>query len=172
MLGNDIFTAGYFVVTKQKADCTAFGATGSLFYCALLSTPLCVLMAAPSFSDVYHYHLWGDHGFLVSFVMSALMGCLVTFATMWCTSVNSGLTTCVLGCLRNIVPVYAGMLRVFAYTFHPINFLGHTVSVMGAISYTALKLFGSSVGDHSPSLAPPALSGPLLDKRAAVSHHT
>eukprot|EP00670_Eutreptiella_braarudii_P029558 CAMPEP_0174374908 /NCGR_PEP_ID=MMETSP0811_2-20130205/112650_1 /TAXON_ID=73025 ORGANISM="Eutreptiella gymnastica-like, Strain CCMP1594" /NCGR_SAMPLE_ID=MMETSP0811_2 /ASSEMBLY_ACC=CAM_ASM_000667 /LENGTH=196 /DNA_ID=CAMNT_0015524633 /DNA_START=98 /DNA_END=688 /DNA_ORIENTATION=- len=150
VMANNVFSAGNYVVTKQKSECAAFGSVGSLFYCALLSIPVSAAIASPDFPLVYKFDLWLDWGFLVSFGLSTVMGCMVTFATIYCTTVNSGLTTSVIGCLRNVIPVYLGMLRVFEYSFDPTNFAGHTISVAGAIAYSALKLSGARAARGQP----------------------
>ena len=140
VMANNAFTAGNYVVAKQKADTAAFGVYGTLFYCALMSSPGCFLLALPDFHKVYEFKLWSDRGFVMMFLLSSAMGFMVTFSTIYCTKVNSGLTTSVIGCLRNVVPVYLGMLSVFEYTFNRMNFAGHTLSVFGAIAYSFLRL--------------------------------
>uniref|UniRef100_A0A7S4CM97 Sugar phosphate transporter domain-containing protein n=1 Tax=Eutreptiella gymnastica TaxID=73025 RepID=A0A7S4CM97_9EUGL len=140
VMANNVFTAGNYVVAKQKADTASLGATGTLFYCALVSLPGSFLLACPDFKKVYEYPHWSDRGFWISFLISTAMGCMVTFSTIHCTKVNSGLTTSVIGCLRNVIPVYLGMLHIFEYTFNVINFAGHTISVAGAIAYSYFRL--------------------------------
>eukprot|EP00668_Euglena_longa_P015432 GGOE01019512.1.p1 GENE.GGOE01019512.1~~GGOE01019512.1.p1 ORF type:complete len:349 (+),score=131.99 GGOE01019512.1:55-1101(+) len=140
VMGNNLFTAGHFIVTKQKTEMASFGSVGSLFYCALIALPISFVLCLPELHNVVHFSQWSTFSFLLSFVLSTVMGCLVTFSTILCTKVNSGLTTSVVGCLRNVVPVYVGMLQVFEYSFNGLNFTGHTISVMGAILYSALKL--------------------------------
>uniref|UniRef100_A0A7S1J7R7 Sugar phosphate transporter domain-containing protein n=1 Tax=Eutreptiella gymnastica TaxID=73025 RepID=A0A7S1J7R7_9EUGL len=141
VMANNLFTAFNYIVTKQKSEQPSLGAVGSLFYCALLSLPVGCGLAARDFDSLYNFPHWSSGMFLACLCGSTVMGCLTTFSIIYCTKVNSGLTTSVVGCLRNVFPVYIGMLSIFGYTFDVWNFIGHSISVIGAVLYTCTKLW-------------------------------
>ncbi len=63
----------------------------------------------------------------------------INYTIVWCTSVNSALTTTVVGCLKNLVVAYVGILVGGDYIFSWLNFTGITVSVTGALLYSVLE---------------------------------
>jgi hypothetical protein len=63
------------------------------------------------------------------------MGFVLNFAYFMCTKINSPLTTTVIGCLKNVVTTYCGML-FNDYRFSALNFVGLNVSVFGSLMYS------------------------------------
>jgi hypothetical protein len=74
-----------------------------------------------------------------AFACSASFGVAINYTIVWCTSVNSALTTTVVGCLKNLVVAYVGILVGGDYIFSWLNFTGITVSVTGALMYSVIE---------------------------------
>lgn len=66
---------------------------------------------------VFHFDAWKDSSFILLFVLAALMGSILNYAIFLCTTTNSALTTTVIGCLKNVLTTYIGMVFMPGYTF-------------------------------------------------------
>ena len=101
-----------------------------------------------AFNKIAAFPQWNDPSFIFFFSCSCSFGLAITYAIVWCTSVNSALTTTVIGCLKNLVIAYAGMFVGGDYVFSWLNFTGITVSVTGAIVYSFVQ-FRAKQSDSS-----------------------
>lgn len=138
VLLNDLFTAVYGVVMKQKLDAAELGKYGLMFYNSLFMIPPAILLAYVT-GDIHlatKYENWHDMLFLTQFFMSCVMGFVLSYSVILCTLHNSALTTTVIGCLKNVCVTYLGMLIGGDYIFSVINFVGINVSVLGSLVYT------------------------------------
>jgi solute carrier family 35 len=93
--------------------------------------------------EIYEYPGWSDPSFLLLFLFTALMGSILNYSIFLCTTVNSPLTTAVIGCLKNILVTYFSMLFMTSgsdYQFNLLNFIGLNISILGSIYYTVVTL--------------------------------
>ena len=88
-----------------------------------------------------HYEGWNDPTFLLLFCLAALMGSILNYAIFVCTTTNSALTTTVIGCLKNVLTTYIGMIFMPNYIFSLLNFIGLNVSIVGSLYYTYVILY-------------------------------
>ena len=93
-----------------------------------------------SCTKVLTHPAWADPHFVALFVFSATMGSVLNYSIFLCTSVNSALTTAVVGCLKNILTTYVGMVFFSGYTFSWLNFAGINISVAASLYYTFVTL--------------------------------
>ena len=97
--------------------------------------------AMSTINEIYNYPGWANAGFLMTFLLGACMGSILNYSIFLCTSVNSALTTAVIGAMKNVATAYIGMVAFPDYAFSWVNFLGINVSIAGSLYYTYLTIF-------------------------------
>jgi hypothetical protein len=92
-------------------------------------------------SRIYHYERWNDWSFFLMFILAAFMGSVLNYSIFLCTTLNSALTTAVVGALKNVAVTYMGMVLFADYAFSWVNFIGINISIAGSLYYTYITIF-------------------------------
>lgn len=166
VLTNDLFTALSGVYMKKAASSTKCTKMGVLFYNSMFSAIALFMLFAvehgrqmyssrvpessadgtyirfeSTLSQVSVFEGWGDANFVFLFLLASLMGSILNYSIFLCTTINSALTTAVVGCLKNVLTTYLGMVFIGDYVFHLLNFIGLNISIVGSLYYTYVTMF-------------------------------
>lgn len=135
---SNIFTALYQVYIKKKLNSKKMNKYGLMFYNSLFSM-IPTIIATQSFGHfkkIWAYDKWDDPWFLSCFIMSCVMGFLLTFSTFLCTFYNSALNVAMVGSIKNVFVTFVGMFIGGDYIFSILNCVGLSISALGSVLYT------------------------------------
>jgi solute carrier family 35 protein len=97
--------------------------------------------AMSTISKIMLFEGWAKPDFLALFLIAAFLGSVLNYSIFLCTTINSALTTAVVGCLKNVLTTYIGMIVFPDYVFEWMNFIGLNISIAGSLYYTYFTMF-------------------------------
>jgi len=171
VLLNDLFTAMNGIYMKKATLSGQCNKMGILYYNSLFSFIAVMLIFAIQyvqemktgvlrgssadakiphssflFQEIFDFEGWSQIDFVAMFITAALMGSILNYSIFLCTTYNSALTTTVIGCLKNVLTTYIGMLFMGDYEFTWLNFIGLNVSITGSLYYTYVTMIKGTPG--------------------------
>jgi len=127
----------YVAKTGAEKDINSFGL---LFYNSLLAIPF-VLMTSIVTGELWkvmeYPKLW-EMDFQACFIANLILGSMLNYSMFFCTTVNSPLTTTIMGHVKNALSVILSLLFMNIH-LTTLNFIGLTINMFGGIWYSYLK---------------------------------
>jgi len=133
--------ASYLVYVAKTGAESGINTFGLLFYNSLLAIPFVfvIVLVLGEFQAVSEYpNLWALD-FQICFLCNMIMGAMLNYSMFLCTTVNSALTTTIMGQLKNVISIFLGLFVFGGVETTFVNIFGLGINCLGGIWYAEIK---------------------------------
>ncbi|XP_006814403.1 uncharacterized protein LOC102810125, partial [Saccoglossus kowalevskii] len=116
-------------------------AVGFLYINSVTCIPLLIIytVVTSEILAVMAYPQWTEPGFVASYLIVISMGCVLNYSLFLCTTLNSALTTSLVGVVKGVVTTVIGMFTFGGVEPTVLNISGICMNTTGGIWYSAIK---------------------------------
>jgi solute carrier family 35 protein len=149
-ISNNMATAAASVMQKQFNDvlktgapeAAAIGPFGIMYYQSLTALPLCLFLAFATgeFSTLLAFEHLGSFVFWLALFIASVIGLLLSYSSLLCTTYNSPLTTSITGNAKDVVLTIVGAMLFPGFTATLLSVGGLLLSFFGSAMYTAVSV--------------------------------
>ncbi|KAJ7563382.1 hypothetical protein O6H91_03G108000 [Diphasiastrum complanatum] len=135
----------YLVMVEKSGVEDGTSSTELMFYNAVLSLPFLlfhiVVTGEIAVSGPLLLGQIKSLDFLVTVLLSLVMGIVLNFTMFFCTIVNSALTTTIVGVLKGVGSTLFGFVLLGGVEVHALNVTGLIINTFGGIWYSVAKYY-------------------------------
>lgn len=139
----------YLLYVAKSGIESGLNSFGLVFYNSLISLPFLSLYIVLSgeineMKDWMEIHLietpeFDSIGFLICFFTSIVFGSLLNYSIFLCTTTNSALTTTIVGQIKGVIPIVAGLIFFGGIKMNLLNSIGLVSNTIGGFYYSYAK---------------------------------
>lgn len=169
---NNLTTAATSVSQKRFSEKEKVGAAGVLYYNALTALPLSAVLCIVwgEIGDLFERKVFPGYPFFLTFFGCCILGPILTYASMLCTTYNSPLAMSITGTVKDLSTTTLGALIFPGFIPTLQNVTGLVLTFIGAGMYSTASLRKS--GSHFAILNSKRLGTPPEKSRGCISEHT
>ncbi|KAF3782635.1 putative UDP-sugar transporter [Nymphaea thermarum] len=142
-LSSVFFQTMYLVLVEKSGAEDGLSSVELMFYNGFLSLPFLIflIIATGEFphSLTVLFEKANSFTFSIILILSLLMGIVLNFTMFLCTTVNSALTTTIVGVLKGVVSTTLGFVLLGGVDVHVLNVTGLVINTAGGIWYSYAK---------------------------------
>eukprot|EP01064_Diplonema_japonicum_P018269 TRINITY_DN26959_c0_g1_i1.p1 TRINITY_DN26959_c0_g1~~TRINITY_DN26959_c0_g1_i1.p1 ORF type:complete len:333 (+),score=35.21 TRINITY_DN26959_c0_g1_i1:81-1079(+) len=135
-----VLQAGYLLLAESGAE-KGFTSTELLHYNSLLSIPVLIFVVYLTEADVSIPLLYSSMSVSLAMLVfgASFMGSILNYALFLCTSLNTALTTTIIGVMKAVAMTSLGFFLLGGAPVTPLNFSGIVINTMGGVLYSHAK---------------------------------
>ncbi|CAN6460179.1 unnamed protein product [Victoria cruziana] len=142
-LSSVFFQTMYLVLVEKSGAEDGLSSVELMFYNGFLSLPFLIflIIATGEFprSLAVLFEKANSFTFSIILILSLLMGIVLNFTMFLCTTVNSALTTTIVGVLKGVVSTTLGFVLLGGVDVHALNVTGLVINTAGGLWYSYAK---------------------------------
>lgn len=139
---SSIISQALYLITLQRLEMEHnIGALSISYINSINCLPVMALIVicTGEINSLISFQHWHNLGFIFSFIALVFYGCLFTYSMFLCTTVNSALTTALVGVAKSAITTIVGMYTFGGVIATSMMIAGQIVNLSGAVLYTYEK---------------------------------